>query len=64
LAKAKTYAFASADYPGQSTSIVTDESASTILGVFQASNAQGFTLKATSINSWSCPVGQPMSRSG
>lgn len=46
LATAKTYKFASADYPGAATSIVFDQSGTTILGVTElGSTASGFTLK-------------------
>jgi probable HAF family extracellular repeat protein len=47
LAKAKTYKFASADYPGAGTSLVIDENLNTILGDTQFNNLLGFTLKGS-----------------
>ncbi len=47
LAKAKTYKFASADFPGAGTSIVLDENLNTILGVTQFKGLSGFTLKGS-----------------
>lgn len=45
LANAKTYKFASADYPGAALSVVLDTNTSTVLGYTQLPGPSGFTLK-------------------
>jgi hypothetical protein len=55
LAKARVYRFASADFPGTSTSLVFDRNNSTILGDVSAATSFGFTLQGAQYQAFSVP---------
>jgi probable HAF family extracellular repeat protein len=57
LATAKTYKFASADYPGAAGSLALDENASTLIGITQFTNVSGFSLKGGAYQLWVVPGG-------
>ena len=64
LATAKTYKFASADYPGAGVNFVFDENLSTILGDTEFTDIQGFTLKGNNYQLLSLPGSQDSEASG
>jgi probable HAF family extracellular repeat protein len=64
LATAKTYKFASADYPGAGLNFVFDENLTTILGDTDFSFLQGFTLKGNNYQLLSLPGSQDSEATG
>ena len=64
LASAKTYKFASADYPGAGINFVFDENLSTILGDTEFTVSQGFTLKGNNYQLLSLPGSQDSEATG
>lgn len=64
LASAKTYKFASADYPGAATNIAFDENTNTILGITEFTDEQGFTLKGNNYQLLNLPGSQASGATG
>lgn len=64
LATAKTYNFASADYPGTATNLVYDENLNTILGITEFNDEQSFTLKGNNYQFLNLPGSQDSGATG
>lgn len=64
LASAKTYKFASADYPGAGINFVFDENLTTILGDTDFTVGQGFTLKGNNYQLLNLPGSQDSEATG